>query len=247
MYNIYVICRRELLAIFSSAIAWVFLTTFLLLNGAIFTMLVSVANSPGGGSYGEIFSWFFGGTIFYWLFVLILIPLITMRLLSEEKRTGTLETLLTAPVNDTEVVLGKFAAALTFYISLWLPSLFYVGIMNIFGDVDWGPIASSYLGLLLVGAALTSVGVLTSALTRNQIISAVLCFMILLMFFVVGILEFVFNDANSQVVFRYLNLWNHISDFSRGIVDTRPIVYDLSITVISLFLAVRVLGWRHRG
>ncbi len=249
MTTIWHIARRELLAIYTSAIAWVFLTAYLLMNGVVFWMLLQVVSQPGAGSVTEMLRFFFGGgNFFYWLFILALIPLITMRLLAEEKRTGTIETLLTAPVSDTQLVLGKFAAALTFYISLWLPTVFYVGILSAYGDIDWGPIAAGYLGILLTGASLIALGLFTSALTHNQIVAAVLCLLLLIAVFLGAMLEQVMTAvAGGQTAFRYINILNHADDYARGIVDTRPVVYNLSLLAAGLFGAVRVLGWRHRG
>lgn len=245
MKNIYLLARRELLATFSSAIAWVFLTVFLLGNGFIFILLLNIASQPGAGSHTEILRWFFGGTIFYWLFVLAMIPLLTMRLIAEEKRTGTIESLLTAPVSDWEVILGKFFATLLFYIALWLPSVIYVGLMDVYGEVDWGPIAGGYLGIILCGAALIAIGVFTSSVSHNQIVAAVLCFVILLFVFALGILEYVFPNPETQEIFRYINIWTHMDDFTRGLIDSRRIVYDLSLTVAGLFLARSVLRIRQ--
>ena len=125
--------------------------------------------------------------------------------------------------------------------------ILYVVIMSVYGEVEWGPIAASYLGIALIGATFTSLGTFTSAISRNQIIAAALCFMLGMVFFVAGILEYVLNDANTQIIFKYVNFWNHIDDFSRGIVDTRAVIYNLSVTVTALFLTVRVLAWRHRS
>ncbi|HNW93794.1 MAG TPA: Gldg family protein [bacterium] len=250
MKNIVAIAARELLAIFTSAIAWVFLTSFLLFNGLFFCALITLASQPGqGASVTEALSSFLGGNLFYWLFILAMIPLITMRLIAEEKRTGTIETLLTAPVSDHELVLGKFAAALVFYAALWLPSILYVGIMSAYGTVDWGPIASAYLSILLTGAALLGLGLFTSSMTHNQIVAAFLCFVLLLFVFSLGaILEAVFPGSGAeQSVFRYINIWTHAEDFGKGIVDTRPLIYNLSLMLAGIFGAAAVLGWRHRN
>lgn len=248
MNNIYAIAKRELQAIYTSAIAWVFLTAFLLLNGFVFWLLLRVGAKPGMETATEALRLFFGGTFFYWLFILAMIPLITMRLIAEEKRTGTIETLLTAPVSDWELVLGKFAAALGFYISLWLPSVVYVAIMSAYGELDWGPIGAGYLGILLTGGALIALGVFTSSMTQNQIVAAILCFMLLLLVFSLGLLEQVIpGEGAQQSAFKYINIWSHTDDFSRGIVDSRPVIYNLSLLLAGLFGAVHILGWRHRN
>jgi ABC-2 type transport system permease protein len=219
------------------------LLVFLIYKGYTFWIILEFLNQPTA-THGAVMRYFFGGTIFYWLLIIFLISIITMRLLAEEKRSGTIETLMTAPLKEIEVVVGKYLAALFFFIFLWVPTFFYVFILKKYADPDLGPILSGYLGNFLLGAFLISVGVFTSSLTRNQIISAVLSFLILGMLFSIGILEFITMNPKYKEFLGYLNFWHHMEDFGKGIVDTRYLVYYISMTIFFLFLSVRTLEKR---
>ncbi len=238
--------NRELRAYFLSPLAYAVLTFFLLVNGFVFWVIVSFLSDPRsrGGAPVELF---FGQTVFFWLVLLFIAPAITMRLLSEERRSGTIEVLMTSPVTETQVVVGKFLAALTFYIFLWLPTLIYVGLVQHYSTVDWGPVASSFLGILGIGAVFVAVGVFASAVSRNQVVAASLGFAILILLFSFGLLENLVNAQWLKQTFGYLDLWSHMDDFSKGIVNTRRLMYCASLTVFFLFLSSRALEankWR---
>jgi len=187
------------------------------------------------------FKLLFGGTIFFWLMLLFVLPVTTMRLLAEERRTGTLEVLLTSPVSEGQVVLGKFLAAFVFYLFLWVPTLVYIVILALHSKLDPGPVLAGYLGIALLGVLFLSIGTLTSALVRNQIIAAVLAFAILVIVFSIGLVENLATGAVIKGALGYMNLWQHMDDFGKGIVDTRHVVYDLSLAGLFLFLATRAL------
>jgi len=183
----------------------------------------------------------FGGTIFFWLYLLFVVPVITMRLLAEERRTGTLEVLLTSPISEGQVVIGKFLAGFVFYLFLWLPTWVYVAILASHAKIDFGPVWTGYLGIALLGLLFLSVGLLTSALVRNQIIAAILAFAVLVVVFSVGLVENLASGAALKGALGYMNLWSHMDDFAKGIVDSRHVVYDLSLTGLFLFLATKAL------
>lgn len=237
---------RELRAYFFSPLAYVVLFFFLVINGFLFAMIMSFLNdprSPGGPPLGA----FFGGTIFFWLILLFVCPVLTMRLVSEELRSGSIEVLMTAPVTEGQVVAGKYLAALTFYLFLWLPTLAYGLIVAYYESVDWGPVASGYLGVLGIGALFLAVGVFASALTRSQLVAAIITFALLVFLFSFGLLENLVPNETAKQAFGYLNVWNHMDDFAKGIVDTRHLVYYLSATLFFLFLTARALEdrkWR---
>jgi ABC-2 type transport system permease protein len=232
--------ERELLAYFSSPLAYVILTAFLFVNGYVFWLIVSYLNDPRTQPMAA-FKLLFGGTIFFWLMLLFVLPVITMRLLAEERRTGTLEVLLTSPVSDGQVVISKFLAALVFYLFLWLPTVVYIVILSKYSRVDIGPVLSGYLGIALLGVLFLSIGVLTSALTRNQIIAAVFAFAVLLVVFSLGLVQNIVTTPWLKDALGYMNLWDHMDDFSKGIVDTRHVVYQLSLAGFFLFLATKAL------
>ena len=209
----------------------------------MFWLIVSYLNDPSAGA-GAPLELFFGQTIFFWLVLLFVTPVLTMRLISEERRSGTIEVLMTAPVTSGQVVTGKFLAAFLFYAFLWSPSLVYVGVIQYYSEVDWGPVAAGYLGILGIGALFLAVGVLGSAFSRNQIVAAVTTFAVLILLFTFGLLADLVNQPILKEAFDYLNLWQHMGDFAKGIVDTRRLVYYASVGFLFLFLAARVLEAR---
>ena len=237
---------RELRAYFFSPLAYVVLTFFLLVNGYVFLLILSYLNDPRARS-GAPLELFFGQTIFFWLVLLFVTPILTMRLISEERKTGTIEMLMTAPVTETQVVLGKYFAALGYYLFLWLPTLGYVAVVALHGTVDPGPVAAGYLGVAGIGALFLAAGLFGSALAKNQIVAAIVAFALLVFFFTFGLLENLVTGETARKVFGYLNLWQHMDELSRGIVDTRRLVYYLSLTAFFLFLTSRALEakkWR---
>lgn len=239
---------RELRAYFLSPLAYVVLTVLLLVNGFVFWLILSFLSHPSaGGGVGAPLELFFGQTFFFWLVLLFVTPVLTMRSLAEERRSGAIEVLMTAPVTEAQVVLGKFVAALAFYVVLWLPTLVYAAVIARYGSVDWGPVASGYLGIIGVGSVFLAAGLFASSLSKSQLVSALLTFVILVPLFTFGLLENLTNAPWAQEAFGYLNLWAHMDDFARGIVDTRRLVYYASATGLFLFLAARMLAlkkWR---
>jgi ABC-2 type transport system permease protein len=237
---------RELRAYFFSPLAYVVLTFFLLVNGYVFWLILSYLNDPRARA-GAPLELFFGQTIFFWLVLLFVTPVLTMRLISEERRSGTIEMLMTAPVTEMQVVLGKYCAALAYYAFLWLPTLAYVGVVAHYGSVDPGPVASGYLGVLGIGALFLAVGLFASSLAKNQIVAAMLTFALLVVLFTFGLLESLVTGETAREVLGYLNLWQHMDELSKGIVDTRRLVYYLSVAGFFLFLTGRALEakrWR---
>ena len=238
--------RRELRAYFFSPLAYVILAFFLVVQGYYFSLIVAFLSDPRA-SAGKPLELFFGQTIFTWLVLLFCGTFLTMRLISEELRSGTIETLMTAPVTETQVVLGKYFASFVFYLFLWAPTLIYVAIVRSHTTVDWGPIAASYIGIAGIGALFLSVGVFASATSKNQIVAAIVTFACLLVLFSAGLMENLFNGETAKKVFSHVNLWQHMDDFSKGIVDTRRLVYYLSGSAFFLFLTGRALAakkWR---
>lgn len=244
MRNLPTVARRELAAYFYSPIAYVVLTLFLLVQGYsfwVFARFLSEPNAP----HGAVLQYFFGGTFLYWMFLIFVVAALTMRLIAEERRAGTLETLMTAPVTETEVIGGKFVAAWLFYAFLWLPTGVYVTLLGVFsptgGGPELGPVVSGYLGTLLIGGAFVAVGLFASTLTRNQIIAAVLSFVFLSLMLLVGILDLFLQGSRWHDVIQYVNLFSHMETFARGIVDSRMLAFYASVIVLALFASVRVL------
>lgn len=236
MKKLLAIVGREWRAYFLSPLGYVILAAFLLMNGFIFTAIVNFLSRPDTPK-GQALPLLFTNT-YFWLFNLFVVPIIAMRLFAEERKAGTLEILLTSPVSEGTVVLGKFLGALGFYLTLWLPTLVYVAILRANTAIDLGPVASAYLAVALLGAYFLSVGTFASTLTKNQIIAAIFTFAMLIPIFSGGLIESMVNDPAKREAFSYVNLWDHMEDFARGVVDTRRIVYYLSATAFFLFLSM---------
>ena len=237
--------RKELTGYFLSPVAYVVTIFFLMVMGAIFSLLVSVlADGPTGVTIMNLLF----GSPFYWMTMLVMMPALTMRLLAEEKRAGTLETLLTAPISDLSVVLAKYLGALSFYILMWLPTVAYVLILrqysSMMAPVDWGPLAGGYLGALLVGMFYLSIGLFCSALTSNQVVAATISFAIMIGLFLIGLLDLVSQRALWQAISSSVSSYQHMLDFSRGAIDTRPVMFYLSGTALMLFATVKVVEAR---
>jgi ABC-2 type transport system permease protein len=246
MRKTWAIIRRELIAYFSSPLAYVVMTAFLLMQGYIFYLIVSFLNNPQTPAMTPL-RLFFGGTIFFWLFLLFVVPVITMRLIAEERRSGTIEVLLTSPVSEAQVVVGKFTAALIFYVALWLPTILYVVVLKRNSEIDLGPVVAGYIGVLLLGFLFLSVGTLASTLSNNQLIAAIIAFAAMVALFSIGLVEQLLTSSFLKAVLAHMNLWTQMDDFAKGIVDTRHVVYQLSVGVLFLFLATKSLEvkkWR---
>jgi ABC-2 type transport system permease protein len=242
--NIFAQLKREFAAFFYSPIAYVLLTAAAVLNGIVFLLIIDFLSDPRAPQ-GAAMQMLFGGTIFFWIIVIVLTPLITMRSIAEERHSGTMETLCTAPINDLQIVVAKYLAAVGFYLVLWLPTLAYPILLSRYSDLDPGPILSGYLGTLSVGMMFAAIGLLGSSVTRNQIIAALISFAAIMLLFVIGIFDFMAGETAPDSILRYMNMWTHMEDFGRGIVDTRHLVYYGSITLFSLFCTVQIVQARR--
>jgi ABC-2 type transport system permease protein len=237
--KLFAIVGREWRAYFLSPLAYVILTAYMFLNGFIFSRIVAFLSTPGVPRE-RFLSLMFTNT-YFWIFTLFIVPIITMRLLAEERKAGTLEVLLTSPVSETTVVIGKFLGALGFFLVVWIPSLVFVLYLGSQTAVDYGSVASGYLGIALIGAYFIAIGVFASTLTKNQIVAAILTFAMLIPLFSAGLFQSG-ADPSRQSIVDYLNMWDHMDEFARGIVDTRRLVYYLSGMAFFLFLSIVVLS-----
>lgn len=244
--------RREFFAYFLSPIAYVVLAVFLFVTGYRFflTMDMLTASGPKGAEFPM--QYMFGDVVF-WVVFLVIPPLLTMRLFAEERSTGTLEMLMTAPLRDWQIVLCKYLACLAFYVVLWLPTLAYLPVLL---DVDWAtrqprldpwPVAASYLGMFFAGAMFLAIGLLVSSLVRSPLVAVLLALFLSLGFIVAGIWR---PDLDtSSLTYRLLYFFSvplHYSrDFSRGLIDSRPLVLYGSVALFCLFLTVRSLESRR--
>jgi len=259
MKSILVIAERELKTYFTSPIAYVVLTIFTFLAGLVFYFFVGVmVESVGSRAMmsaqtgrppdpidmpGVIVQNMFNFLSFVLLLVL---PMITMALFSEEKKRGTMELLLTAPVTDLQVVLGKYLAASAFYLILLATTLVELAILLAYSQPAKGPILSAYLGMALYGLAIIAIGMFISTLTESQVISVILTFGVLMVLWLIDALA---RSAGATVkaVLSYLSILEHTNDFLQGVIGTSHIIFYLSFIVLGIFLTYRSLDslrWR---
>jgi ABC-2 type transport system permease protein len=240
--------RRELAALFLSVTGYIIIAAVTLLVGLSFVVLLAnLGSDPTPMPVTEMFY----GTYFFWLIILVAGPVITMRLFALEKASGTYETLMTTPVSDREVVAAKFSAAVIFYLAMWLPLLACLFFVEKFagqtGALDAGTIGGTYLGIVLIGGLFLSLGCFASAISRSQMTAAIVSFVLGVSLFALGFLaEHIPTTAQWQTSFlSYFGLFGQMRDFARGVVDTRAVVFYLSLTLFFLFLTLRVVESRR--
>ena len=248
MKNTWIICKRELYSYFVSPIAWVLLAIFALLSGA-FTWLISqgfvragfesqMSGQPMPMNINEqVISPLFSNIAVIGLF---LIPLISMRLLAEEKRQGTIELLVTSPVHELEIILGKWLSAVIMYAALLIVFVIDVSFFFFYGNPDWKPVLTGLLGNLLQGAALLAIGMFISSLTKNQIVAGAIGFAMALLLW---ILNWTTSFGNSDTIqaLNYLSIVSHLDSFTRGVIDSKDVIYYCSMIFLGLFLTARSL------
>lgn len=235
MKNTMTIAWKETKAYFSTPTAYIVGAMFLVLTGIFFVF--DMTRPFAEASIRNFVSWAS-------LFIMFLAPLLTMRLLAEEQKLGTLELLLTAPVRDWEVVLGKYIASLATLLVTVAFTLYYVVLLYVFGNPDTGPILSAYLGLILFGASALAIGLMASSLSGNQIVAAVVGMGILLMLSFIDRISVIVEGVAAEVL-TGVSMNAHFIDFSRGVLDTSHIIYYLSMAAVFLFIAVRSLETRR--
>jgi ABC-2 type transport system permease protein len=245
------IYKREVFTFFVTPLAWVLIVVFLFTQGMHFFLLVDEFARGSADLAGEQspLSAFFGNTVLLYMVLFVLVPPMTMRLFAEERRSGTIETLMTAPVSSAAVVLAKYAAVLTAYVVMWLPTVLYLEILGRAdggGQVDWHVAASAYLGVLLVGAGYLAVGLCASALTRSQFLAMIFTALVLLSLFILGVGEFVAREGTTMHdVCAHVSVWAHMNDFASGLVDSRRLVFYGTMIALPLFVATRAVdSWR---
>lgn len=242
------LARRELASFFVSVTGYLIIAAAMFLIGLCWVVLVVQLQSQ---ATPVPVTQLFYSTEYFWLILLLITPVITMRLFALEKYSGTFETLMTTPVTDLQVVLAKFTGAMIFYILVWLPSLGCMLVLRPFvnnpGALDSGLLGSTYLGIFLLGGLFMSMGCFASALTRSQITAAMISFTLGLTLFLLSFLPGRLPSIVSwqDEVLSHVALHDHMNDFARGIVDLRHVVFYISLTVLFLFLTVRVVESRR--
>lgn len=245
----WILLKKELHAFFVSPVAYVVLALVMVLNGFAFRAALSLLES--GPSEGSIVSWTFHA-MWFWLSYFFIFPLLTMRLFAEEKKLGTLETLFTAPVRAWQVVGAKYLASVVVYCVLWLPSLFNFKFSQWISagqvEVPAGSMQGAYLIIVVMGMFNLAVGCFASSLTANQIVAAILSFTLSVMHFLVGIFIMVIGHKISVTlvdIVSYVAATEHIRTFTNGLIDTRPLVYYLSMSLLFLTFTHHVIEFRR--
>jgi ABC-2 type transport system permease protein len=246
MRNIWILFKREMMAYFFSPIAYIVAVCMLALTGISFDIVMGFLNGQPG-SYSAL-QWFFNG-IFTWIILLVVPPVIAMRLFAEEKKTGILEGIMTAPLRDTEYVLAKFLSAFLFYIILWTPTFAYIFILrnssNDSSPLDMGPIMGGYISIFLVGMLFISMGCFASSVTRNQIIAAIISFVLCAGTFFISIYFYMNTVGPNRNFFEYIAIYPHMQELTRGVLDWRRVFFYLSSSGFFLFLTHRVVQSRQ--
>lgn len=233
MHNILPIYRREIRSYFNSPVAYVVIVVFLAIVGWFFSSNIFLMNIASLRILFDIVP----------LVFLFFVPAITMRLLAEEKKAGTLELLTTRPVRDVEIVLGKFLAAWTLLAAALLPTLLYVATLLALGSPDLGPILTAYLGLMLMGGAYIAIGLFASGLTENQIVAFILSFLFVVALFLMDKVLMYVPEAFATPM-EFLSIDYHFSNIARGVIDTRDLIYFGSLLGFGLYLATVTLERR---
>ena len=256
MSNILAIAQKEIRSYFVSPIAYVVISLFAVLFGVFFVSSLSfllrislqagmMQGAPPINVNEYMIRPLLGNTGVIMLFVL---PMITMRSYAEEKRSGTIELLLSSPLTDFQIILGKFFGALTLFILMLAVTGIHISFLFWYGDPELLPILSGYLGLLLMGASFISLGLLISSTTKNQVVAGMVTFAVLLLFWVISWLGDPAGGSTTSQVLAYLSVLDHFDDFSKGVIDTSHLAYYISFISFGLFLTAKsVDSERWRG
>jgi ABC-2 type transport system permease protein len=253
--NITAIAGKELRSYFASPMAYIIIGLFALLFGVFFNAFLQAfldesqrsAMMGGGGALNVNDRMIRGVLLNAAIIILFVMPMITMRTYAEEKRSGTIELLLTSPLTDVQIILGKFLGAMGLFAAMLLVTMLDIAILFRLGNPEWKPIVTGYLGLLLMGGCFISVGLLVSSLTKNQIVAGIATFAVFLFLWVINWIG-EGSGPTGRAVLSFLSITEHLDDFTRGIIDTKHVVYYLSFITFGLFLTAKsVDSERWRG
>jgi ABC-2 type transport system permease protein len=262
MKNVIAVFQKEMRGYFVSPVAYVVLTVFLVIAGYFFASILNIffersmyammqaqqyGGMPPAIDVPALVSRNFFGVVS--TIILFMLPMLTMATYADEKRRGTIELLLTSPISNLQIVLGKFLAALSFFVVMLLPTLIYMGFLLLYSEprMPVGPIFSGYLGLILLGGSLISLGIFISTLTENQIVAASITFGVFLLLWVID-LSARSGSSTLQEIISHLSILNHFEDFAKGVIDTSSLILYGSFIFLGLFLTFRSiesLRWRQ--
>ena len=256
MSNILAIAHKELKSYFASPIAYIVIGFWALLYGYFFVALLNyfVRQSMQMGQFGmqgpqamnvnqQLIRPLLQNVL---ILILFLMPMVTMRSYSEEKRSGTIELLLTSPLTDFQIIMGKFLGAMALYGAMLAVTLIHVGLLFIYGRPEWKPLVTAYVGLLLMGGCFISVGLFISSLTKNQIVAGMVTFAVFLLLWIITWIGS-FSGPTIDKLTQYLSIVDHYDDFGKGVIDTTHLIYYLSFITFGLFLTAKAVDserWR---
>jgi len=255
MGNVIAIAQKELKSYFSSPIAYIAIGFFAFLYGYFYVAILQYfvrqsmqMNQFGGGPQALNINQVLIRQLLQNVTILILfiMPMVTMRTYSEEKRSGTIELLLTSPLTDFQIILGKFFGALALWATMLAVSLIHIGLLFVYGNPEWKPIVTAYLGLLLLGGCFISVGLFISSLTKNQIVAGMVTFAVFLFLWVITWIGG-FSGPTIDSLTQYLSIIDHYDDFGKGVLDTTHLIYYVSFITFGLFLTAKSVDserWR---
>jgi ABC-2 type transport system permease protein len=256
MRNILAIANKELRSYFASPIGYIYVGLFTLIYGFFYYVVLNYfvqrsmqMNQFGGGMQAvninqDMLRLVLQNVTVYTLFIL---PMVTMRTYAEEKRSGTIELLLTSPITDFQIILGKFLGAMSLYGVMLLVSLIHIALLFRFGNPEWKPIVTFYLGLLLLGGCFISLGLFISSLTKNQIVAGMVTFAVFLLLWIITWVGSAWGPTAESITQR-LSIIDPLDDFGKGVLDTKHLIYYLSFITFGLFLTAKsVDSERWRG
>lgn len=241
------IFKREFLSLWFTPLAWLLLTTFLLLQGGVFYGIVVHFNQIEGsvGNTGPIQAYFGQQSLLMAFSLLLLCPGLTMRTIAEERRSGSIEALLSAPASAASIVWGKYLGCLCTYVLMWLPTVLYAATLRGTGTLHLPTLASGYAGVFLVGVGYLAVGVLMSTLARTQITALLLTSAFIFAVFILGIGEYIFDSDALRAACGYVSLTSTLEESAQGLIDSRRVVFYSSLAAWALFVSSRVIdSWR---
>ena len=233
--KVWAICRKELAVYFSSPVAYIVAAVFLLFSGYFFSVVLSYTRDASLRLLFQNVA----------IVMLLVAPMLTMRLFAEERKLGTFELLITSPLRISELVAGKFLGAIILFLAIMGVTLEYPLILVIYGEPDWGPMVTAYLGFILMGTSFMAIGMFASSLTDNQIVAVVASFGILLFMWIIGWASDLIPSAAISMFVRSISIIDRFESFSKGILDSGDLVYYLSVIGTFIFLTIRSLDWRR--
>jgi ABC-2 type transport system permease protein len=246
MAGTWAVARRELFSLWVTPLAWFLLCTFLLMNGTAFVTVISALSAfgPGGIDVGPVQA-FYGQSVFVPLGYVLVCPLLSMRALAEERRTGTAELLLSSPLGTASIVLGKFLALSITYVALWAPTLLYPLILRNTGQLEWPVVATTYIGVIGLGLGFVAVGLFTSSITENQFLAAAIAGTLIVLLLLCGVGEQLLEVGPLHDLLAHLSIQACLAECAQGVLSLRRLLYLATLVTLPLFLATRAVdGWR---